>query len=399
MNQIQRYKDIYYRELLENVIPFWQRHSVDWEYGGFTDFLDRRGRPLSTDKGGWVQGRAIWLFSTLYREVAARTDWYQIAENGVRFLQNHLRRKSDGRVYFEVTREGRPLVMRRYLFSELFAASGLAAWSEISPQATLHEAKQLLLLVQKLSKSKSLQAKIDPSTRALRSHAAAMIPINVLQILRKADPENEAEYTAQIEGQIEQIFAYFVKPEHKALLETVGIHGEMTEGCEGRCVNPGHSIETAWFLMDEAEYHKDQKLLEKALMILDWSLALGWDSKYGGLFSFVDIEGREPAQLEWNMKYWWPHCEALIACLQAHDLSGRPQYAKWFEKIHNYSWASFPDREYGEWFGYLRRDGAVLLELKGNHFKGPFHIPRCLIAVYKRLASMAAKASNKPKQP
>ena len=400
--QLQQWKDKYYRELTENIVPFWQRHSVDWEYGGFMDFLDRTGRPLSTDKGGWVQGRAIWVFSALYREIAAKTDWYQIAENGVHFLRNHLQRKSDGRIYFEVTRKGRPLVMRRYVFCELFATLGLAAWAEISGEPkglqarkALQEAKKLMLLASQLAENPPLPAKIDPNTRALRSHAAAMIPINVLQNLRRADPQNAAQYSAQIERQIEQIFRYFVKPQHKALLETVGIDGEIAEGCEGRCVNPGHSIETAWFLMDEAEYRNDPEWLKNALTILDWSLALGWDSEYGGLFSFIDIEGRQPAQLEWDMKYWWPHCEALIACIQAYDLSGKPQYLEWFEKIHNYTWARFPDREYGEWFGYLRRDGSVQLDLKGNHFKGPFHIPRCLLAVYQRLARILAKAEER----
>ena len=386
-NKLKEWESIYYRELINSVIPFWQTHSVDWNYGGFTDFLDRQGRLLSTDKGGWVQGRAIWVFSTLYKEIEPREDWYKIAENGVRFLRNHLQRKSDGRVYFEVTREGLPLVMRRYLFSELFAAAGLAVWSEISGDTkALEEARNLLLLVDQLSGT--LEAKIEPETRILRSHSMTMMLINIYQILRQVDIKNAVQYTNRIDRQIAEIFRYFVKPKWEILLETVNIDGSMAEGCEGRCVNPGHAIETAWFLMEEAEYRKSPTLLEQSLPILDWSLAKGWDSEYGGIFSFIDIEGRSPAQIEWDMKYWWPHCEALIACLQAYDLTRKQEYLIWFEKIHNYTWAHFPDREYGEWFGYLKRDGTVQIDLKGNHFKGPFHIPRCLMMVAKRLKKM-----------
>ena len=329
----------------------------------------------------------MWVFSTLYKEVEQREEWRKIAANGVRFIREKLRRASDGRIYFEVTREGEPLVMRRYLFSEVFAAIGLAAYSEISDDdRARQDARELYLLINELSPK--MPAKIDTETRPMRGHSMTMMLISLCQILRQADPEHAEEYTARIDSQIEELFRFFVKPDLKALLETVGPGGEITEGPEGRCVNPGHAIETAWFILEEAEYRKDKALIEKTLPILDWSMELGWDKEFGGLFSFVDIEGKQPAQVEWDMKYWWPHCEAVYAFLLAYDLSGESRYRKWFDLVHDYSWQRFPDKEFGEWFGYLRRDGSVQVDLKGNHFKGPFHIPRFLFKTYKRLEKM-----------
>lgn len=390
--RIRELKDFYYNEMVNDVIPFWLDNALDREYGGYMDFLDRTGKPLSTDKGGWVQGRTVWVFSTLYRDVEERKEWYEAAELGVRFIREKLRRKEDGRVYFEVSREGEPLVMRRYLFSEVFACIGLAAWSEISgDKEALEEARELLALIDRLSESGELESKIDPATRLMRGHSMTMMMISLCQILRQADPAGKAHYTERIDRQIDELFRYFVKPDRKVLLETVGPEGEITEGPEGRCINPGHAIETAWFIFDEAEYRGDKALLEKALPIMNWSIERGWDEEYGGIFSFLDADGKHPAQVEWDMKYWWPHCEALIAFLQAYDMTGEERYEKWFERIHDYTWKRFPDREHGEWFGYLRRDGSVQVELKGNHFKGPFHIPRLLIRCYKRLEKMEAK--------
>ena len=390
---IAELKDFYYKQLVEDVVPFWQNHSVDWEYGGFMDYLDRKGSPLSTDKGGWVQGRAVWVFSTLYKEVEPREEWRKVAANGVRFIREKLRRASDGRIYFEVTREGEPLVMRRYLFSEVFAAIGLAAYSEISDdERARQEARELYLLINGLSPK--MPPKIDTETRPMRGHSMTMMLISLCQILRQADPEHAEEYTARIDSQIEELFRFFVKPDLKALLETVGPDGEITEGPEGRCVNPGHAIETAWFILEEGEYRKDKALIEKTLPILDWSMELGWDREFGGLFSFVDIEGKQPAQVEWDMKYWWPHCEAVYAFLLAYDLSGESRYKEWFDLVHDYSWQRFPDKEYGEWFGYLRRDGSVQVDLKGNHFKGPFHIPRFLLKTYKKMEKMEKEAHD-----
>lgn len=385
--RIKELKDFYYKELTEDVIPFWQNNSVDWDFGGFMDFLDREGNPLSTDKGGWVQGRAVWIFSTLYKEIEQKEEWLKVAENGVRFIRNHLRRKEDGRMYFEVTREGKPLVMRRYLFSEIFAAIGLAAYSEISGDTkALEEAGELYCIIETLPEK--MEPKIDPGTRQFRGHSMTMMLISLCQIMRQADPENAQKYTDKIDNQIDELFTYFVKPDLKALLETVEPDGSMSEGSEGRCVNPGHAIETAWFLLEEASFRNDKKLIERTLPIIDWSLDLGWDKEYSGIYSFIDVEGKQPAQIEWDMKYWWPHCEAVYALLLAYNLTGEADYETWFETIQEYTWKHFPDREKGEWFGYLRRDGSVQVDLKGNHYKGPFHIPRFLMKTYQLLEKM-----------
>jgi N-acylglucosamine 2-epimerase len=112
--------------------------------------------------------------------------------------------------------------------------------------------------------------------------------------------------------------------------------------------------------------------------ILDWMWERGWDQREGGLLYFTDLRGR-PVQEYWHdMKFWWPHCEAVIATLLAWRLTGEARYATWHRDVHNWSFRHFPDAEHGEWFGYLRRDGSVTQTAKGNHFKGPFHLPRML---------------------
>ena len=93
-------------------------------------------------------------------------------------------------------------------------------------------------------------------------------------------------------------------------------------------------------------------------------------------FYFLDVEGRQPVQLEWDMKLWWPHNEAIYAALLAYQLTGESRYEKWFEKVLDWSLKRFPDDEHGEWIGYLHRDGSIALDMKGNIFKGPFHLPR-----------------------
>ena len=373
--KIAEFKDFYLRELLDDTISFWLEHGLDKEYGGLLDFLDREGKPLSTDKGGWIQGRFLWVLSRLIEAAGPRPEWLSAAASCARFVRDKVLSGPGGRAYFELTREGKPLVLRRYLFSEIFAVMGMAQYGAAIGDRGWIDAALATLLVVEANRGK-LQPKIDPATRRLRGHSETMILINAFQILRDCDPGNSARYTAGIDAQIGELFTYFVKPEEKALLESVNDDGSRAEGCEGRCINPGHAIETAWFVMEEGRYRGDRSLVDRAVPLLEWSLERGWDKEFGGLFSFVDVEGRTPAQIEWDMKYWWPHTEAVYACLLAWTLTGNPKWERWFDTLHAYTWARFPDPVHGEWFGYLHRDGSVANDVKGNHYKGAFHIPR-----------------------
>ncbi len=390
--QIEKLQNYFYDELINNTLKFWINNAPDFEYGGFHTCLDRKGDLLSTDKPMWVVCRFTWLLSKLYNELGKEEKWLELAKHGIDFIKKYGFDK-DGRMFYAVTKDGRPLRKRRYLFTETFGVIAFAEYARASGEKECLElAKKTMKLIQELrNKPGALEPKIYPETRRTRDHSMAMIQINTLQVLRAADGYKK-EYDELIDKAIEEVFKYFVKPEKKCLLEIVGENGEyLGELPEGRCVNPGHTIETAWFIMEEGRYRNDMTLVEKALPLLDWSLDLGWDKKYGGIFYFVDIEGKQPFQLEWDMKLFWPHNEAIYATLLAHFLTGEKRYLDWFDKVFNWSIKHFPDKEYGEWIGYLHRDGSVALDLKGNFWKGPFHLPRQQLYCYLLLKEQLEK--------
>ena len=185
------------------------------------------------------------------------------------------------------------------------------------------------------------------------------------------------------------VFDHFMKPEFQVLLENVGPNGEFLGEPDGREVNPGHAIETAWFIMEEARYrHNNAELVERACQILDWSLDAGWDEQFGGILYFIDCKGRPSPKYEHDMKLWWPHNEAIYATLLAYHLTGKQKYLDWHTRIHDWSYAHFPDRQNGEWYGYLHRDGSISSTLKGNMWKGPFHLPRMQLNCWKLLEEM-----------
>ena len=381
-----------YRDaLLGDVIPFWLKHGMDEEHGGIFTSLDRDGTVTDTDKSVWFQGRAAWMFATLFTTVEPRAEWLDAARSCVEFSRRHCHDRDwpDEKMYFSVTREGLPLRIRRYVFSESFAAIGSAAFAKASGDARAAEdaVKCFATYLRFSFEPGAMLPKYEP-TRPMKGIAAHMIGIATAQELRAnlGDVAVSGRTCSEwIDASIAEIERDFLKPEHEALMETVGPRGEVIDHADGRMLNPGHAIECAWFLMHEGALRKDTRLLQLGTTILDWMWKRGWDTEHGGLLYFTDLRGL-PVQEYWHdMKFWWPHNEAIIAMLLAWKLTGEARFAEMHRLVHEWSFAHFPDAEHGEWYGWLRRDGSVSSRAKGSMWKGPFHLPRCLWYCWRTL--------------
>ncbi len=382
---------LYRDTLLGDVIPFWLRHGLDREQGGSITSLDRDGSVLDTDKSVWFQGRAGWMFGTLYNTVEKRAEWLEAARSCVEFSRRHCH-APEGKMWFTVTREGRPLRMRRYVFSESFAAISYAAFAKATGEARAADdaVKAFATYLRFSFEPGAMLPKFEP-TRPMKGIGALMIGIVTAQELRA----NLGNITVSgrtcsewIDAFITEIERDFLKPEHEALMEVVAPDGGILDHLDGRTLNPGHAIECAWFILHEGKLREDKRLIQLGATILDWMWKHGWDAKHGGLLYFTDLRGL-PVQEYWHdMKFWWPHCEAIIATLLAWKLTGEPRYAAMHAQVHDWSFTHFPDREHGEWFGYLHRDGRVSQRAKGNMFKGPFHLPRMLWYCWRLCADL-----------
>ncbi|MBN2650941.1 MAG: AGE family epimerase/isomerase [Spirochaetales bacterium] len=361
-------------EELKDILDFWLLESFDNEFGGFRDYVDAEGHVISDQKGGWLQGRSLYIY-TLAAKYFNSNEYENVARQTAEFVMNRCISK-EGRVFFRYSREGDGLILRRYLFAEVFAAMGLFAYGwTFNDAEAVSTAKRLLLTIETMKNF--MQPKHNPEFLKLKGHSMTMILINLYQVFREFSPNSEKRvWTDKINLQIRELFDFFIKRETLLIMESVLEDGSILNTPEGRTINPGHGIETCWFLMEEAEFQNDPKLLREVLQVFDSTVDFGWDNRYGGLFSFLDYKGHTPNQVEWSMKYWWPHNELVYAAALAFKLTGDKKYEKLFKKSYRYTMKKFPDRKNGEWFGYLSREGKVVLDHKGNHFKGIFHIPR-----------------------
>lgn len=372
---------MYRQALLDDVMPFWLRHGLDHEHGGIMTALDRDGSVIDTDKSVWFQGRAGWMFATLYNTVERRSEWLEAARSCIDFLRRHCF-SPEGKLYFTVTREGQALRMRRYVFSEAFAAIANAAFAKADGDARAAEdAIKTFAAYLRYSFTPGVMVPKFTQVRPMKAIGPHMISIATAQELRAnlGDLSVSGRTCSEwIDDSITAIQREFMKPEHAAVMELVGEHDEVLDHFDGRTLNPGHALEAAWFMLHEGRFRQDPRIIKLGLTILDWMWQRGWDEEFGGFFYFRDLRGL-PVQEYWHdMKFWWPHNEAIIAALLAWEITGEARYAHWHLLAHDWSFAHFPDPEFGEWYGYLHRDGTPSVRLKGNMWKGPFHLPRML---------------------
>lgn len=379
---LQYWSALYRADLTDNILPFWLEHGLDSKHGGIYTCLDREGKLMDPTKSVWFQGRFAFVCSFAYNQVERRPEWLDAARQTLDFIEQHCF-DADGRMYFEVAADGTPLRMRRYVFSESFAAIAMAEYAlATGNQSYAEKALKIFKDMRRFLTTPGLLApKYLPSVEA-QGHSITMIMINVASRLKKviADPELDR----QIDESLFKLKNDFMHPEFKALLETVGPAGEFIDTCNGRVINPGHCIETAWFLFDVAmDRGGDKNLIDLGLTILNWSWDWGWDETYGGIINFRDCRNLPPQDYSQDMKFWWPQTEAIIANLYAYKLTGNELYLKRHRQVSEWAYGHFPDHEFGEWYGYLHRDGTVAQPAKGNLFKGPFHIPRMMVKGYQ----------------
>ena len=367
----------YNEDLTENLLPFWRKYGLDRVNGGVYTCVDRDGTLMDSTKSVWFQGRCAYVYSFAYNNIERRPEYLEMAKSCLDFIEAHCF-DTDGRMFFEVTADGRPLRRRRYVFSECFATIAMSEYSIATGDRSY--AEKSLKLFKEIQRFISTPGILEPKylpTQPGRGHSITMILINTAACVRRAiqDPALDEQISRSIEE-----LKLFIKPEYKALLETVGPDGELIDTLGGRVINPGHCIETAWFLLEESKHRGwDEEIKKMALQILDWSWDWGWDEQYGGIINFRDCKGFPAQDYSQDMKFWWPQTEAVIAMLYAYEASGDERYLEMHRMANEWMYKYLPDNENGEWYGYLHRDGSVAQPAKGNLFKGPFHIPRMLI--------------------
>lgn len=376
----------YKTELLDSVLPFWLNNSIDKEHGGYFSCLDRDGSVYDTDKFIWLQGREVWLFSMLCNKLGEKQEWLDAAIQGAEFLKKY-GHNGDYDFYFSLTREGKPLVEPYSIFSNTFACMAFAQLAKATGSEEYAEIARRIFkrILERRGNPKGKWCKAVPGTRPMKDFALPMIICNMaLEVEDIINDPQQLEKT--IDECLHEVLDVFYQPDLGCMLENVSSLDNSRLDCfEGREINPGHDLEALWFMMNLGIRRNNKALINKCVEISLSVIEIGWDKEYGGIFYFLDSKGVPQQKLEWDQKLWWVHIESAIAMIKGYQLTGNKECLKWFEKLDEYMWSRFKDPLHPEWFGYLNRQGEMLLPLKGGKWKGCFHVPRGLFEIWQIL--------------
>lgn len=386
MNQmnIGHYRDVYKDDLFNKVIPFWIRHSPDYEYGGYFTCLERDGSVYDDKKYMWLQAREAWMFARLYNEYQQKQEYLDLAKLGIDFMIRY-GRDEKGRVYFSLTRDGGPYFFQRKPYAAVFYVLALIEYSKSTGQREFFDQAVKLFwdIIKWVENPALLGRPVLSGPEPMSSLANVMVLASMAIELSIVDCRQE--YLEIIKKVAERVKIHYCKQE-QILLENASLAGQPAGNWpEIRLFNPGHSIETAWFLLHLLDFIENPEIERIAYDVLKGSLERGWDREYGGLYYLMDIDNKPILQIESTMKLWWPHTEALYALVLAYTKTGDPFWLDWLEKVHTYTYSHFVDQEVGGWFGYCDRRGNLTHTCKGGNYMGFFHVPRALWQCYTKL--------------
>ncbi|KAL5014051.1 hypothetical protein ScPMuIL_008321, partial [Solemya velum] len=351
---------------------------------GYYNCLGRDGTIYSRLKHVWLQGRQVWMLARLYHETDRfqKPEILEAAVKGAEFLMKYAKNRETMKCYLVLTEDGKPVDVQRTIFSECFNVMGFSELSRATGRKKyMEEALKMMGKIvhwvyeddTDLGKPK-LVGKQHTSTMAV-----PMMLLCLIEQLETVDDSLAKDYEHLTKTCIKEILTH-IQRNGTVVLENVSPSGEELPGYDGRLMVPGHSIEAGWFLLRRIRKSGKSDMTNTIIeSFITKPFNVGWDSQHGGLFYFLDVDQHSPVQLEWDMKLWWPHNEALIAFLMAYKYTQNREYLEKFYAVFDFTFSHFVDSEHGEWYGYLSRRGEVSMDFKGGPWKGFFHLPRCLL--------------------
>ncbi|XP_064626400.1 N-acylglucosamine 2-epimerase-like [Lineus longissimus] len=387
VDRLQEYFD-QIRADLDRTVDFWMKHSHDKEHGGFLNCIGKTGELYDETKYCWLQGRQVWTYARLYNDIKRfrKPEILEEAVQGGKFLMSKVRDPSTYRCYFSLTRDGKPIKIQRTIFTECFYLMAMSELAIATKDDTyLNEAIKMrdkLFFWTDVDDTDIVGSRLPGDVPANTMGVHFMLLAVISQLMRHKKEEDLEFYQEKAIHCVGKLQLH-IQRNGAVILENVSQDGDELPGCQGRLMIPGHAIEAGWFLLeytDNFPNDSDENLVKTALQnfILN-PFKTGWDKEHGGLFYMLDADGLSPTILEWNMKLWWPHNEAMIAFLMAYMKTKDQLYLEKFAQVFDYTYTHFVDEEHGEWFGYLNQQGDISMDFKGGPFKGCFHVPRCLM--------------------
>lgn len=418
-NRLLLLRGFYENELKNRFLFYWLPRCEDREHSGFVNCFTNDGRTLvSRDKYCWSQGRFVWMFAKLATlqapifSAAERAEFLRLARQGASFLMQHaLLPGAPLRCAFLLEADGTPKyaagcdALDASIYADCFVVAGLAKYAEAADDEPAYLfAKDLYRSIQDRVKTGDFHTLPYPLSAQYRAHGVPMILENVAAELhgaaRRLDPSFCEDLKRDLAAYTGDILTNFTD-ERDCIREIICADGRKLDRLLGMHINPGHTIEDVWFMLDSAALAGHAAWRERIYRIAKRALETGWDEPYGGLLHFAGLFGGQPEgdnrgleqepmsrQLaDWAGKLWWVHSEALYTTLRCYFETGDDAFLAWHDRVFAYAYATFPnpDPDVREWVQIRDRAGQPMNKVVALPVKDPYHVVRNLALLLELL--------------
>jgi mannobiose 2-epimerase len=376
--------------LLKAVLPFWERFSVDRDYGGFITHLARDGAITdSSEKFLVMQARMIYSFAA-GAELGGPAEWLGLADQGAVFLMQHFRDRVHDGWFWSTSQQGQPMRTAKRTYGHAFVAYALAEYSRVARNnRALASATHTWSLISNHLWDTQSDGVIEACDREWKPTERGRTMGTHLHLLEALLALNAAaggnRYWHQIRALGDLIVTRMVSPDHKCGLERFG---RDWLPASDDAVNYGHNLEAAWLLLRLHHLEDEPTYRDTARQFLDYVVEFGLDRTHGGVFSHGPLG--HPAIV--REKIWWVQTEALVAFLLGYLVFRDSRYWGAFLNVADFCLRCLHDPEHGEWFASTAEDGTPRQMEKGSEWKAAYHITQAAAYGHEYLQQIAEAA-------
>ena len=390
----ETFKNEIYRNLTENILPYWIKNMVD-PSGGFYGRRDgRENIDADAPKGAILNARILWTFSAAYR-VLGNPLYLEMANRAKDYIERHFIDKDLGGVFWSLNPDGTPLDTKKQFYAIGFMIYGLSEYSRATGDESAKKmALDLFMLIEKYSRDKVLNGYLEAATRewepiedmrlsdkddnaskTMNTHLHILEPYtNLLRIV----PDNEL-----VKEAVRNLINIFLDKIEDPRTRHLGLFFDGDWHRRDKNISYGHDIEASWLLLEAAQVLNEQDVLEKTL---DHTKHIAFAALEGRCHDGSMVYERFSNGHYDNDKHWWVQAENVIGQLYLWKFHGMEDMLEKSMQSWEYIRDNLVDTERGEWFWSRKGSEINRYDDKAGFWKCPYHNSRMCLEVIENLS-------------
>ncbi len=393
--QLKQLKSEVYRNLTENILPYWTKNMVDPVNGGFYGKIDFQEKKYpDSDKGGILNARILWTFSSAYR-LTKDTAWLVMAKRAKDYIIKYFIDQKYGGTYRSVNSKGVPSDLRKQTYSQSFFIYALSEYYRATgDQQALDAAKEIFLALEKYAVDARSDGYFEVFDREWKRTNELIIGEKSIRDEKTMNTHLHmmeayaSLYSAQPDPKVGERLKNLILIFTDKILDPKTFHLRvfLTGDWQNNSTihSYGHDIEASWLLVEAATILGDKALIRK---VEELSPKIVKAASEGLQPDGSLINEKDYATGHTNTsRDWWPQAEAVVGLVNAWELSGNEQFLNDAIKCWNFTNKYLVDHKSGEWFNAISATGTISKGDKAGFWKCPYHNGRMCMEIIRRVS-------------